>query len=240
MTEQSITAVYAGTVCEKINMIAENQGNRIKEASKLLYHCKNNGGTIYSFGTGHSYMITQEIFARAGGYAGIIPVLENELSMAHPFKSTLIERTAGYAEVIEGLYSFQAGDVIIMTSNSGRNQLIIELALRLKERGVKIIAVTAEEQSSLSAGRHPSGKRLFELADIVLDNYSDEGDASYTHSEEIRTAPTSTITDVFLLHRMVSEFVQMLIDTGVECPVFRSSNVDGSDAYNEELFTMYR
>ncbi len=242
---------------------------------------------VYFFGTGHSYIVGQEVFARAGGYAGFIPILENELGMNHAFKSTLIERTTEYADVLLELYPFKKGDVIVMTSNSGRNALLIELSLRLKEMGVSIIAITALEASKNNISRHKSGLRLFELADVVLDNrsvygdaslsHNDEiktgptstimscfisrhksglrlfeladvvldnrsvyGDASLSHNDEIKTGPTSTIMSCFIVQLLVSAFVQLEVEKGGDVPVFRSSNIDGGDAYNEKLFERYR
>ena len=160
--------------------------------------------------------------------------------MNHAFKSTLIERTAAYADVIMGLYTFEKGDCIVMTSNSGRNALLVELALRLKGLGMQIICITALESSKASKSRHESGLRLFELADVVLDNRSVMGDASISHTEEIKTGPTSTNMSCFLVQLLVTEFVQKELARGVDAPVFRSSNIDGGDAYNKKLFEMYR
>jgi uncharacterized phosphosugar-binding protein len=138
------------------------------------------------------------------------------------------------------LYPFKKGDVIVMTSNSGRNALLIELSLRLKEMGVSIIAITALEASKNNISRHKSGLRLFELADVVLDNRSVYGDASLSHNDEIKTGPTSTIMSCFIVQLLVSAFVQLEVEKGGDVPVFRSSNIDGGDAYNEKLFERYR
>lgn len=214
--------------------------DKIQRAAKMMSACVHGQHHVYFFGTGHSYIVSWEIFGRAGGYAGFIPILENELGMNHAFKSTLIERTASYADVIMGLYRFEAGDVIVMTSNSGRNALIIELALRLKALGVKIIAITALEASAQSTSRHESGKRLFEVADLVLDIHSAYGDACIRHTDDIYTGPTSTIMSCYVAQLMVTAFVNLELSSGYSVPVFRSSNVDDGDAYNEALFDRYR
>lgn len=230
---------YYQTINRKMKDVISLQGETIQQAAQLMSDCAD-VHHVYFFGTGHSYIIGQEVFARAGGYAKFIPILEDELGMNHAFKSTLIERMSDYADVILGLYAFEAGDVIIMTSNSGRNALIVELALRLKQMGVKIIALTALSESKQAESRHHSGLKLFELADIVLDNYSCYGDASLKHNEEVITGPTSTIMGCYIIQLLVSAFVQLEIDKGKEVPVFKSSNVDEGDAYNEHLFDFYR
>ncbi|MBR2788057.1 MAG: SIS domain-containing protein [Erysipelotrichaceae bacterium] len=229
---------YRDLLVKDMDQVLEKQRDKIEEAAQIMSDTVKNNHKIYFFGTGHSYMVGQEVFARAGGYAGFVPILENELGMNHAFKSTLIERTAAYADVIMGLYKFEKGDTIVMTSNSGRNALLVELAQRLKKLGMKIICITSLDSSKASASRHPSGLRLFELADVILDNRSVMGDASISHNEEIKTGPTSTIMDCFLIQLVVTSFVQKEIDRDSDAPVFRSSNIDGGDEYNRRLFEM--
>ena len=230
---------YFLEVNERMNYVIEKESEQIGDVAKMMFECTSQNGTIYFFGTGHSYMVGQEVFARAGGYAGFTPICQNELGMNHAYKSTLIERTTEYAQVILGLYHFRPGDLIVIISNSGRNNLIIELALALKKIGVKIIALTALEHSNHCTSRHKSGYRLFELADIVLDNRSVYGDASIVHNETTKTGPTSTVMNCFIIQLVVSAFVQMQIENGIEPPVFRSSNMDGADEYNKALFRIY-
>lgn len=225
---------------ESMQYIITEEKVAIRNASKIMSDTIQEKKKIYFFGTGHSYIIGQEVFARAGGYAGFIPILENELGMNHSFKSTLIERTTEYVGILMELYPFEKGDTIVMTSNSGRNALLVELALRLKKIGVNIIAITALEASENSTSRHESGLRLFELADVVLDNRSVYGDASISHSTEIKTGPTSTVLSCFIVQLLVTDFVQREFEKKGDVPVYRSSNIDGGDAYNEKLFDMYR
>lgn len=231
---------YQNLIIERMNYVVVEEKEVIAKAARLLSHTVKNEHKVYFFGTGHSYIIGQEVFARAGGYAGFIPILENELGMNHAFKSTLIERAAAYADVIMELYQFEAGDTIVMTSNSGRNALLIEMAQRLKSIGMEIICITALDSSKNCTSRHSSGLRLFELSDIILDNRSVYGDASIKHNEEIFTGPTSTIMSCFIVQLLVTAFVQLEIDRGADVPVFRSSNVDNGDEYNKHLFDMYR
>ncbi|MFC6177060.1 SIS domain-containing protein [Companilactobacillus huachuanensis] len=231
---------YYQTINRDMNYVITNESESIKQASDMIDSSVNNGHKVYFFGTGHSYIVGQEVFARAGGYADFVPILENELGMNHAFKSTLIERTTAYADVIMGLYTFKKDDVIVMTSNSGRNALLIELGLRLKKIGVHIIGITALEASKNSKSRHTSGLHLYEIADVVLDNRSVYGDASINHSDDIKTCPTSTIMSCFIAQLIVSDFVERQVQTGKDVPVFRSSNIDGGDEYNEKLFDKYK
>lgn len=235
-----IIQTYYQEINHRMKAILENEKLQIQEAASMMDACIEQNKQIFFFGTGHSYIVGQEVFARAGGYAGFIPILENELGMNHAFKSTLIERTVEYADVILGLYDFHPGDMIFMTSNSGRNPLLIELAIRLKKLGVRILAITSLRHSSSCESRHASGLRLFELAELVLDNQSIYGDACITHDAYTITGPTSTIMNCFIIHLVVSSFVQLQIERGKTCPVFRSSNMDHADTFNQDLFKLYK
>jgi len=230
----TITKQFADAVIGKVR--AAEQDPNIDKAADLFDKAVEAGHRIYFFGTGHSYITGQEVFGRAGGYAGFIPVLENELSMNHIIKSTYIERIPEYASVIMGLYDFAKDDVVVMTSNSGRNGLVVEMALRFKAKGLKIIALTAMNHQTEITSRHPSGKKLCDLADIVLNNESDYGDVTIKHQDGTQTGPTSTIMDCFIIDAVVSNFVDRQIARHGSAPVFISSNVDAGDAHNKDLF----
>ncbi len=231
-----LTSDFARIIEEKVETAAKQESEHIDTAAKMFNDCVEAGHKIYFFGTGHSYMTGQEVFGRAGGYAGFVPILENELSMNHIIKSTYIERIPEYATVIMGLYDFQKDDVVVMTSNSGRNGLVVEMALKFKEKGLKIIAITAMNNQAKIKSRHASGKKLCNLADLCLNNESDYGDVSLTHSDGTQTGPTSTIMDCFLIDAVVSNFVDLQIKEHGSAPVFISSNVDAGDKHNIELF----
>lgn len=237
---KQFTQNYFEEVNKRIMDIHEHDQELIEQAAQLLYEAESNGHKIYTFGTGHSHMIGQDIYARAGGYAKIHPILEIELTLlTHPTKSTHIERTADYANILETLYDVKAGDVVIATSNSGRNALVIEYLSRLKKRGVKIIAITSFTHSKKIASRHPNGLRLFELGDVALDNRAPYGDATTPISEDIHMGPVSTLTSCFLSQLIVGAFVEKLVANHQDAPVYKSSNMDGADEYNQKLFDAY-
>ena len=231
---------YYEEVHTRLLDMKEKDKEVIENAAQILFECEQKGGTIYTFGTGHSHMMGQDLYARAGGYAKIVPIVEIELTLlTHPTKSTTIERIPEYANVLEHLYHIEENDVVIISSNSGRNGLVVEYAMRCKEKGAKIIAVTSMTHSSTVTSRHLSGKRLFELADVILDNRGPLGDATIKHNEDISTGPVSTLCSCFLLQAMMSTFIQKCLDAGQNPPVFRSSNGDNADAYNAEYFKKY-
>lgn len=231
---------YYEEVSKRLQMIGDEDGELIEAAADLLFDCEVKGGTIYAFGTGHSHMIAQDLYGRAGGYAKVIPIVQVELTLlTHPTKSTIIERIPEYADVLENLYKIKENDVIIMCSNSGRNGLVVEYAMRCKAKGAKIIAVTSLTHSNAVASRHPSGLRLFEIADLVLDNRAPLGDATLQHDANTATGPVSTQLSCFLVQSLMSVYIQKRIDNGLDPLVFRSSNADNADDYNRVLFKKY-
>ncbi|NCB32695.1 MAG: sugar isomerase domain-containing protein [Erysipelotrichia bacterium] len=234
---EEILKIYGDILTAKIQKIQQEECREVTHAAEILTAAIRAGRKIYFFGTGHSFMMSQEVYARAGGYAGtsMIPILMPELNSAsHLTKSTAIERLPEYADIIMNTYPFQEGDAIIMTSNSGRNGLIVELALRLKKLGVHVIAVTSPNEKLIS--RHSSGKKLCDIAEAVLNNQTEYGDVSITLTNGIPTGPTSTIISAYLIDAMMTEFMQMCISQNIECPIFESSNIDGGDQHNRAYF----
>ena len=115
--------------------VMKQEREPLEQAARLLFEAEKEHHTIYTFGSGHSHMIGQDIYARAGGYAKVYPINEIEMTLAtHPTKSTTLERTASYADVLDAIYTIEAGDVLLVTSNSGRNPLVIEYTMRARER----------------------------------------------------------------------------------------------------------
>lgn len=231
---------YAEALLSRLQAISQEDGEKIRAAATLLFNADIGGHKIYTFGTGHSHMIGQDIYARAGGFAKIYPILEPELTLVtHPTKSTHIERTAAYADILEQVYHPEAGDVVIAASNSGRNALVVEYLSRLKNRGVAIVAITSLPHSGAVSSRHPSGLKLCDLADVCLDNRAPYGDATVAIDDAHAMGPVSTITSCYLAQLIVGKFVTMLLADGQEAPVFYSGNMDNADAHNQALFDRY-
>lgn len=231
---------YHAYVNETLSAVWNDNQKEIEQAAHILYDAECGGHCIYTFGTGHSHMLGQDIYARAGGFAKIKPIVEIELTLAtHPTKSTQIERLAGYADVLEQLYHVKEKDVIIAASNSGRNALVIEYLLRMKQKGARIVAITSLCHSQKVKSRHENGKKLCDIADVVLDNKAPYGDAGIALNKTVSMGPVSTLSGCFLSQCIVGRMAELLIQDGRDVPVFRSSNADGADEYNQELFDRY-
>jgi Uncharacterized protein containing SIS (Sugar ISomerase) phosphosugar binding domain len=200
-----------------------------------------NNRMLYFFGTGHSHMICEEPFYRAGGLVPVRPILESSLMLhegAH--KSTLLERMDGLGKVLLDESGADKGDVLFLISNSGRNGSAIDMALEARAKGIVTIALTSLGHSKAYASRHKSGKKLFEVVDYAIDNCGVPGDAAVEieHFGQ-KVAPTSSIACVLIINTIVVNVVERLVAQGITPPVFMSSNTDEGDSYNRTLLQKY-
>ncbi len=233
---------YIETTKAIIERISTDGAASIEQAAEVIAKTMTDGKRLFLFGTGHSHMLAEELFYRAGGLVNIQPILVEPL-MLHisASESTLAERIEGYAEKIYGEYGMSNGDTVIIISNSGRNGVIVDMAILCKEQGLNVIALTNLEHTYAGASRHKSGKRLCEIADIVLNNFGCVGDACVTlDGVEGKICPTSTVTGALILNAIIAQAVENCVAVGY-CPEhFASSNVDGGDEINNALIEKYK
>ena len=183
---------------------------------------------VHVAGSGHSHLIALEVFYRAGGIAAAQAILDEDL-MLHKGaeRSTLLERESGHAARVLERFKISPGDVVFIASNSGRNAYPIELAMLAKDAGAVTIALTSLTHARGVTSRHVSGKRLFELTDIVLDNGGATGDGSLEiPGLTARMGPTSTMIGVWLVNTVLAEAVAVLTTEGVAVDVYQSANTE--------------
>ncbi len=192
---------------------------------------------IHTFGTGHSHMIGLELFVRAGGLANVNAMLDSSVMTAEGAKrSAEIERISGFSKVIWDQHKIVKGDLFLIISNSGRNAMPIEMALLAKKNGNKVIAITSMAQSKLYPSRISSQPKLYEVADLVLDNQAPSGDVLLEIGNG-RTGPASTLSGCFLVNLIATEAMKKAHSQGVKLPIYYSQNIDGYS--NEELYKRY-
>lgn len=236
---------YIDVVRDLIDTIEGREGAHMEQCVELLDECVSSKHAIYVFGASHAGILTQEAFCRAGGLMLVNPIFGREIMLdTLPVEHTShMERLVGYGTVLaRDQADFQPGDVLIAHSVSGRNPVTIEVAMAAREAGAKVIAITNLAYSQSVTSRHPSGLRLFELADVVLDNHGEVGDAAVAiDGLDQRVSPTSTVAGAVMLNSIVAALVQRLVDEGMEHPpVFYSANLDGGDELNQRLIDEYR
>ena len=236
------TLEYLKNMQQILADITERQLDAIDATARAFATALENDRSIFLFGTGHSHMLAEEIFYRAGGLVKIQPVFETPLMLHESAsKSTEMERIEGYADKIFADYKMKKDDVIVIISNSGRNGVCVDMAQLAKDEGLVVIALTNLNHSKSMSSRHPSGKKLYEFADIVLDNMGCVGDASVYFDEINRSvAPTSTSAGAAILNAAVTGTVEIMLADGVTPEVFSSSNVDGGDEINNAFIEKYK
>ena len=236
------TAVrYFAHAQNKLQQVLEHELPNIKIAADYVTESCKNGGKFYVFGSGHSHMIAEELYLRAGGLALVHGILPPEL-MLHEManKSTYLERVEGYSQALVELYRVEARDTVMVISNSGRNAVPVEMCLAAKAKGAKVIAMTSMQHSANCTSRHSSGKKMYEIADVTIDNWGEPGDASFPiEGLDSTIGPTSSITGITIAQALVCQVVDNLVKEGIEPPVFKSSNVDGGDEHNNRMFDKY-
>ena len=231
-------AQYLSALRDILARIEREQSEAIHKAGEAVAETIGKGGVAHTFGSGHSHMIAEEAFFRAGGLAAVNPILDSRfVFLEGAMESTWAERETGYAKRLVEREDVRAGDVAIIVSNSGRNAAPIEMAQEMHARGVTVIAITNVKQSSQSTSRHASGKRLFELADIVIDNCIPEGDAVLpVPNSEQRIGPSSTVAGAAIVNAIMIEAASSLQKAGLAVPLLPSVNLQsGSDESVEAL-----
>ncbi len=241
MSKYSYTA-YFDEVEKLLEEIRATQGENILKAARLVSDCIAKDGLVHAFGTGHSHILAREISLRAGTLAPVSliydPSLAGSLQME---KSSYLERLEGYAAVLINYVDPSPQDIFIIISNSGRNAVPIEMALEARKRGHKVIGLTSVAYSRSTTSRHSSRKKLFEIADVVLDNCGKQGDAVLKLPRlDQRLGPTSTITGAYLLNAVMVQAACNLVNQSLEPPVLWSGNLDRGMEQNEGIFKQYR
>ena len=228
---------YQEKSLEQLNRIVSVQEDLIKQSARWLADCIVNDHIIHTFGTGHSHMIGLELFVRAGGLANVNAMLDTMvLTSEGSRRSAEIERISGLSKIIFDQHKVAENDIMIIISNSGRNAMPVEMAMIAKEKGIKSIAITSLEQSKKYPSRHPSGKKLYEIADLVLDNCVPPGDGLLEIGGNL-TGAASTLSGIFLINLIATEAMKIASAEGAKLPIFHSQNIDGFS--NEELYEKY-
>lgn len=225
-----------------LDYIEETQDETICKVANECAKAIGSGKMLYFFGTGHSHMICEEPFYRAGGLANIYPLLEPSL-MLHESASASsdYERIEGIGKVVVENSCLGTGDILFLISNSGRNCAVIDAAIEGKRRGAVTVAITSLKHSSAIHSRHSSGKRLFELCQYILDNGCEQGDAAIQlKGLKEKIGPLSSASDITIVNLIIINTVQKLLEMKIIPPIFTSANLDLGDIANKEIIQMFK
>lgn len=220
------------TALDLIDRLKKTQGENILAAAKCIADTFEKGGLLQAFGSGHSNAGALELCHRAGGFVPTKAIKEPAGGM--------YEAVPGVGEIFMKKVDIRKDDVVFIISNSGRNPLPLEIACQAKERGAKVVAVTSVAASAKLSSKHKSGKRLFEIADVVIDNQVPDGDACIElEGLDTGICGMSTITTSVALQATVLEAAKILLKKGIQPPFFKSQNIDGGEEYNQKLLDQH-
>jgi len=232
---------YYEILLGQMGRIREEQWSNLAKAAAWLGDALVAKKFLYAFGTGHSHLLAEEIFYRAGGLATACPILDERM-MLHKdaIEATYAEREQGYAAKLLDLYPVERGDVLIVASNSGRNAVPIEMALEGRARGMRVIAIVNVAHSKVWGSRHPSGKTLAEVAELCIDNGGIPGDACTPIEgfSQLVGSP-STATGAMIINLIIVQGIENALQHGGAPEVFISSNSNGDD-HNDRLLQKYK
>jgi uncharacterized phosphosugar-binding protein len=232
---------YYGAARTQLDAVYTSQRAAITQAAEWLGDALAHDRWLYAFGTGHSHLLAEEVFYRAGGLAHAVPMLDPKLMLhENATEATYLERREGYAAELLQHYPVEAGDVLIVASNSGRNAVPIELAMLGRARGLKIVVVVNLAHCRAWPSRHRSGKRLADVGDAVIDNCGISGDACLEMPGlPSLVGPTSSMTGMFIVNALIVQGIENALAHGRAPEIYISSNSDG-DAHNNVLLEKYR
>lgn len=234
---------YFDAAIAALTQVRATQAGPIRQAAQLMADAIVAGQSLFSFGASHSFITTEELVYRTGGLMLINPIYPHGMNLfVRPLTATsATERVVGLGTQILESSPAKPGDVLLLTSTSGRNAVIIDMALTARKKGIKVIGLTAMAYTSGVSSRHPSGKKLAELCDVLIDNCVPYGDAAVAiEGLEQKVGPLSTVTGCAIVNELVVSVVRNLVERGVEPPVFVSANVDGGDERNARLLAENR
>lgn len=232
---------YADRITQAIGAICRDQSGKILQAAQMVRDVLARDGLIYVFGCGHSHILAEETFYRAGGLVNVAPILYPPL-MLHEgaAMSSHLEKQPGLAETVLRGYDITEKDMLFCLSTSGINAVPVEVAEAVRSRGVPTVAICSSAYFD-QPSRSPDGKHLYEVADLWLDNMAPHGDACLQpEGSPIKTTPLSTITGAFLLNAILAEGMQLALNDGVRVPAYISGNIPGGAERNRSLIEAYQ
>lgn len=235
---------YLAALGPIMTAVTRQTEDTIPAAAELIVASLRSDGVVQAFGSGHSEALAMEVAGRAGG---LVPT--NKISLRdvvlfggespEVLSNGVLERDPEIAQRLYDLASPAPADVFVIASNSGVNGSIVEFARIVKEHGHKLIAITSLQHTAGVPSRHPSGSKLIDHADVVLDNCAPYGDAVLDLPDGGKVCAVSSITAALLAQLLLADVVRRLLESGETPPVYLSANIPGGDEHNKTLEARY-
>jgi uncharacterized phosphosugar-binding protein len=230
---------YLTVVAGLVERLASEQAAPLDAAAEAVAASVSRGGLVYAFGPGHQSAVASEIAYRAGGLAPATAMLDAGMTLLAGYRTgERFENLPGYGAVVVDKYDPQPGDTVIVVSQSGRNAAAVDVGLAAAARGCRTVAITSLSHSTRIASRHPSGRRLFEVVDIVVDTGVPLGDTAI-EIDGVSVGPLSVAIGLSALDAIVCGAAELLAARGESPPCWQSSNLDAAGVHNADLERMY-
>lgn len=231
---------YAGIISRAIEDILGTQREKLLAAAELVSRVIEQDGLIYIFGCGHSHILAEECFYRAGGLANTAPILCEPLMLHRgAAESSRLEKQSGLAETVLESYTITEKDMLFCLSTSDKNAVPVELAAKVRAMGIPVVGIGSGAYAD-DPVHNAEGKHLHELCELWIDNMAPHGDACLLPAgAAVPMAPLSTVTGSFILNSILAEGTQLAITRGAEAPVYISGNIEGGAEHNRGLIERY-
>ena len=229
-----------------VDVLEGKEMDNIRKASEVCAETIAQGGVVHVFGSGHSVGFGMELAGRPGSLVPFHTIVTSDFVLhgkvtLEEFKDpdNIFERRADIADRLYDLYDIRPQDSFIIISNSGINGVVIDFAIKAKAEGHKVIVVTSWQHTSAEASRHPSGKKLYDMGDVVIDNCGPQGDALIETGKIEKISSISSITGAFIAQSITTETCRLLSEKGVELPLLLSEETEENRSHNAELRQKY-
>lgn len=241
-----LTERYFKSMKSVLEKIEATQIEAIDKSAKAITHCLENGGIWHLMDTGH--MLMYEAVGRTGGMMAVRPVrVAVEVSNPTRYRETdvmkpkvFMDEIAGLPEYIIKKSNIQSGDVLMIGSVSGINILPVEMAIYAHQMGVTVIGLTSVEYSKFLQSQHKSGKKLYEVCDVVIDNCCSVGDTLvYVEELDQGICPASGIAASYIMWALQARAVELLLADGKKPHVYISNHMHGADQRNNRAWEEY-
>lgn len=243
---EKLFSQYAAAISGTLERIA-GETQALDRGAELVADAIARDELVHVIGPGgHSNMAVEEVLWRAGGLAPIDAILDPGTNLIHGAKrSNIIERCPGYGIRVLDAYGInRPGEVIVIINAYGINAMTVDVATEAKRRGLHTIGITSDSFARIvppdAPSRHPSGKNLYELVDVYINNHLPEGDAVVSLAGAVQSmGPTSTFCNCFAVNCLMMAAAEKLVRRGIVPPVWMSANMPGGDEANRALEEKY-
>ncbi len=239
--------VFFSSLSDLLAKLKQKETGNIEKAAHIVAASLAQDGVVHVFGSGHSYGFGVEMTGRPGSLVPVHNISSDDFVLNGKYswkefkdQDHIFERRPGIADQLYDLYDVRPHDCFIIISNSGINGLVIDMAIKAKKENHPVIAVTSWEHTSSEESRHPSGMKLYQLGDVVIDNCGPKGDALIETGGSEKLCSVSSICGAFIAQGIVVDAIEILQQEGKEVPILYGNGNAADAAHDKALLEHYR